>query len=128
MYATAEDLISAIGQDSYDGLTDPTYWNTPTRGLDALDRATVEIDSYLCRQYALPLPEVPAVLKVICCDIAYYRLIRPEMMTDALATRYDKAVKWLRDVAEGKVGLGLSGDYKVPVREERRISSVALTL
>lgn len=132
MYATPDDMISAVGADNYGKLTDPSYYNPDnpdvSRGLDALQRASDEIDGYLCRQYALPLAEVPPFLRTVCCDIAYYRLFFGEGAPDGVIARYDKAVKWLRDVAEGKVGLGLSGDYKVPVREERRISSVALTL
>lgn len=126
-YATVDDLIAAIGPDTYSQLTEPSYWDNANRGADALERASLEIDSYLCRQYTLPLATVPPVLKVICCDIAFYRLWRPEGVPDDLVTRYDKTVRWLRDLAEGKVGLGPT-DYKVPVQEEKRISSVALTL
>jgi len=74
-YATTDDLRAALGVQVYVGMTDPSFFTpgTPTfdRGADALARAAAEIDSYLCRKYALPLPRVPAVLLTLACDIAY---------------------------------------------------------
>ena len=129
-YATTDDLRAALGAQTYGRLTDPSFFTpgTPTfdRGADALTRAAAEIDSYLCRQYALPLPRVPAVLRAVACDIAYYRLHTAP--PDELVTRYDKAVRWLRDVADGRVGLGLDGDYRAPVEASRRLGSVPLAI
>jgi len=129
-YATAGDLKAALGAVAYEQLTDPSFFTPDTpnfdRGADALARAAAEIDSYLCRQYALPLPRVPAVLKAVACDIAHYRLNTAP--PEDLVTRYDKAVRWLRDVADGRVGLGLDGDYKPPVDANRRLGSVSLAI
>lgn len=129
-YATTADLIATLGAKRYAELTDPTYWNAdnPTfdRGADALERASAEIDSYLSRRYALPLGQVPAVLKVLACDIAFCRLW--ETPPDDVTARYDKAVKWLEGVADGVIGLGLPGDFKPVVEAKRQMGSVALAL
>ncbi|MBF0562236.1 MAG: DUF1320 domain-containing protein [Alphaproteobacteria bacterium] len=129
-YATTADLQAAIGEPEMEKLTDGSFFTplTPNfdRGADALLRASAEIDSYLSRQYPLPLAQVPPMLKVVCCDIAVYRLWQAP--TEDVISRYDRAVKWLRDVADGKIGLGLQGDLKVPVEASRRLGSVGLAI
>lgn len=129
-YATTADLIAAIGAKTYDDLTDPAYHNPDNlsfdRGADALERASAEIDSYLSRRYALPLAPVPPVLKVLACDIAFYRLWQTP--AGDVIDRYDKAVTWLKGVADGTIGLGLPGDFKAPVESKRQIGSVAISI
>jgi phage gp36-like protein len=127
MYASEADLTSAAGASTYAQLMKLAGDQAPTRGADAIARAVAEIDSYLCRQFALPLAQVPAVLRSVCCDIAIYRLWVPAPPEDVVR-RYSDAVAWLRRVADGTVGLGLAGDYKPPVEAKRRIGSVALVI
>ncbi|CAK0742124.1 DUF1320 domain-containing protein [Azospirillaceae bacterium] len=131
VYATAADLIAALGAKTYERLTDPSYFSPDSpafdRGADALQRASAEIDGYLCQQHALPLSPVPPMLRVVCCDIAYYRL-HIEKPPEEVVTLYDRAVRWLQGVAAGKIGLGLEGNVKPAVETTRRLGSVALAI
>ena len=109
-YATQQDIIDRYGDDALivasdrdgDGLVDV---DTVSK---ALADATADIDSYVARKYALPLPTVPDVLVRICVDIAMYRLSpEPGVGTEDRRTRYDDAIAFLKDVAKGVAGLGL---------------------
>ena len=75
----------------------------------ALVDATAEIDSYLAAKYDLPLTTVPTILARICSDIAMYRMSADiGALTEEKRTRFDDAIKWLRDVAKGTASLGLA--------------------
>lgn len=68
-----------------------------------------EIDSYLQRQYTLPLQSVPPVLVRIACDIYRYYLYGARV-TELVETRYNNAVKFLLGVSKGDIQLvGSSG-------------------
>ena len=75
-----------------------------------LKRIIGPYDSFLFRSAARP----------------YYRL--HPAPSEGLVAKYDKAVRWLRDVADGRVGLGLDGDFKPPVEDARRLGSVTLMI
>lgn len=70
--------------------------------------AAAQIDSYLTPNYPLPLAaELVAAspLEEVNCDLARYALYddrAPEFVTE----RYDRRVKWLRDVSAGRASLG----------------------
>lgn len=75
---------------------------------DALQAASLTIDSYLRERYTLPLsqPTIDASpLARTCGDIARYEL-NPSQEIEAVSKRHDKALRWLRDLANGVVGLG----------------------
>ncbi len=113
-YATLADLQARTSTANLTRLT-TTLGDAPALdqvavGL-ALADASAEADSYISRRTPVPLPMVPQALVVAVCAIALYELytrtdgaVPPEEVKDrALAAR-----KWLRDVAEGTVNLGLS--------------------
>jgi phage gp36-like protein len=68
---------------------------------EALDDATEEINSYVAVRYALPLPSTPAPLSRACCDLARYRLYK-DRPTEEIKYRYEKTMKWLEQLAQGK--------------------------
>lgn len=74
----------------------------------ALADAAAQIDSYLSPTYALPLAaELVAAsnLEQVTCELARYNLYddrAPEFVQD----RYDRRLRWLRDVAANKASLG----------------------
>jgi phage gp36-like protein len=67
-----------------------------------------QIDSYLV-QYTLPLATVPPVLNAYSLDIVRYRLW-DDKAPEEVRSRYEDALRWLRDVAKGLAGLGLDAD------------------
>lgn len=101
IFGSAEVLI-AFDRDA-DGVADIGVISA------AIAAASEEIDSYLCIKYTLPLPAVPAVLTNKCCDIAMYRAsINSTAMTEEKRTRYADAIGWLKDVAKGIAGIGVT--------------------
>lgn len=110
MYATQADVAAIYGQDALtvaadrdgDGAADPGVAD------EALTQASELMDSFIGSKYALPLPSVPAVLRQVCVDIALYKLAqRPGSMTEEIKDRNDAAMRWLRDLADGRVTLGI---------------------
>lgn len=121
-YISEQGLIDRYGEDLIARLSDRDSDQdsdvTPT--LRAITDAEGEINSYLGKQYDLPLPgvvdvlepevnsSVPDVLRRVAADIAIYRLAPShDMLTREQRKRYDDAVKWLERVASGEVSLGV---------------------
>ena len=106
MYATQADLETRFGSDELAQLTDRVNGAAVDAAVvaRALADATAEIDGYLAVRYALPLPSVPAVLGLIACDIARYRLYA-DRATETVTKRYDDAVRQLKALAAGSMAL-----------------------
>lgn len=107
-YATVADLVTRFGEDELIDLTDRDEPRTgaivEAVALAALSDAAGEADAYLGVRYALPVSPVPAHLLTAVCDIARYRL-HGVRVTDEVRARYEDAVRWLRDVAQGRAAL-----------------------
>lgn len=110
-YATLDQLVSLFGADEIRTLSDRKGTGELDEQvlLDALERASSEVDSYLADRYATPLSDsapIPPVVVSITGDIARYRLTGGDIRdTDPIRERYTKALNWLRDVADGKAGI-----------------------
>lgn len=104
-YATTADLVTRFGEAELIDLTDRA--SPPANVVDAgvaagaIADAVGEIDAYLGVRYALPVSPVPAHLVAMTCDIARYRL-HGSRVTDEVRARYEDAVRWLKDVAQGR--------------------------
>ncbi len=125
-YASQQNLIDRFGQDELIQLTGRA-------SLDAIDATVVaraladadaEINGYLSTRYTLPLSPVPAVLEKLACDIARYQLFE-NAATEIVKQRYENAVRFLKDVAAGKVTLGVdgNGDTAATISNSVQISS-----
>ena len=108
-YATQADLVERFGADEVRQLTDR---HMPAQGAivaAVLDRAIADaaglIDAHLAGRYVLPLSTPhPAQLVRVACDITRY-FLHDLSAPDLVREHYEDAVKWLRDVAAGKVPL-----------------------
>lgn len=104
MYASRSDL------QSFGGL--------PTRVLNQLDStnitnkltaASAQCDGYLRVAFAVPLTAPSTDLKIRCSHIAAYMIMgelgfNPEIAPDTIIVKnYDDAVRWLEQVAAGRV-------------------------
>ena len=110
MYATPTDMISRFGEDEVVKISDRKFTGVIDTALltGALEEAAAEIDPYLAPHYQLPLVTVPLILIGYSCDIARYRLCGAGVTeTEQIRNRYQDAIKFLRDVANGKLSLGL---------------------
>jgi phage gp36-like protein len=107
-YATQADLVIAFGEQTLIDLTDLV--DPPTGEIDSgsVDRAladsVAEMDGYLCVKYVTPVTAQPDRLRAVCCDLARYRLCG-DRVTEVVRTRYEDAVRWLRDIAAGRTQL-----------------------
>ncbi len=110
MYATVDDVVAQLGLDEALSISDVEGYGAIDRVRieDALTRASSDIDSYLATRHVVPLVTVPAVVKTRCVEIAYYLLCRGNrILNDDVKALYTDALRWLRDVSQGKASLGL---------------------
>ena len=114
-YCTQQNLIDRFGEPELIQLTDRAGT------LGAIDSAIVaaaiadadaEIDSYLT-DYTLPLSPVPANFERLACDIARYYLYEDQMI-DIVQERYKNAVRYLEQVASGKITLSVDASGSAP--------------
>ena len=116
-YCDLPQLTTRFGADEINQLIDPDGTGAnESIALAELDSASALIDSYLAGRYPLPLAVVPVVLNGVCADITRYNLYRnavPELVKD----KHLAALKYLRDVADGKATLGLSSEQQAPETE-----------
>ncbi|TNI12703.1 gp436 family protein [Aeromonas veronii] len=109
MYATPEQFIKTFSEKEARSLTDEHH--TGTVDIDklsfALERASCVIDGYLVGRYKTPWPDTPGILIGYCCDIARYQMASDfRVLSQEIRLRYDDAIKFLTNVASGKIGLG----------------------
>lgn len=115
-YATKANMLARFGEDEVIALTDRTNIGAVDDAVlaGALAEADAEIDPYLAPRHKLPLASVPKILTGYACDIARYRLCGAGVTeTDAIRNRYKDAVRFLENVAAGKIGLGLDAANNV---------------
>lgn len=106
-YATPEQLVSLFGEDEMltlavgvDGELDEA------RITAAIEWASSEADSFLSARYAVPVEPVPPVLTTVVGDIARYRLTGHNTVeNEVILRRYEKAIEWLKAIAEGMADL-----------------------
>ncbi|WP_413207977.1 gp436 family protein [Rhodospirillum sp. A1_3_36] len=107
-YAAKMDMVLAFGQVEMVQITDieEPYTNAinDARLSAALDEAASAADGYLRGRYRLPISPVPTDLRRRVCDIARF-LLHDDGTPETVKDRYDRAMKWLHDIADGKVTL-----------------------
>lgn len=112
-YVTMTDIERRLGTEKFLGLTDDNGSGAPDSGLvgEVIDGAEGEVNSYLARQYRVPIenadhPELQSLLTSITLDLVEFRLHarRPPVPSTVFAQRND-AVHWLQRVANGDIYL-----------------------
>lgn len=118
MYCTRADLIVRFGEAEILQLSDRTHSGAIDDAVvaQAIADAAAEIDGYLASRYELPLAAVPTVLVLYACDIARYRLFE-DGAYEQVVERYNTALRYLRDVAAGRVQLLPTGPDDAPEHE-----------
>lgn len=109
-YATLDDLMAHGRGGRTDDLAEgawPAGISDEGVLLQSLDDASALIDSYLCQRVTLPLSEVPPVLRRTCLVIAYADL-HIEIVPDKVKEDRDRAIKWLEQIASGKLDLPIT--------------------
>ncbi len=103
-YATRSDMVLRYGEAEIASLEDADNTGTGSEEVtaQALTDAQEEADSYVAVRYAIPLQSAPAPLARATCDIARFRLYK-DRPTEEVKYRYESSVKWLEQLAAGKV-------------------------
>lgn len=84
--------------------------------VDELDRSSRIMDGYITPKYPLPLSaklQANASLDSICVELTHWALTRGAPTTQ-VAERYDRAMRWLRDLSKGVVSLGEDDSNAAP--------------
>lgn len=115
-YATQQHMIDRFGEQELIELTDRATLGAIDAVVlgRALDDADGEINGYLATRHTLPLAPVPLVLTRVACDITRYFLYE-DRATEAVRTRYQDAIKFLRGVSDGSITLGVDATNNAPV-------------
>lgn len=111
MYATVDTMLKKFGERELIQLTDTEAPYEDVINYEklnaALAEANSEIDGYLASRYQLPLPAVPPFLEAIACNMARYHACTGAISeNDPIKTRYDNAVKSLKEIAKGTIAIG----------------------
>lgn len=105
-YATRQQMEQLIGTDAYvvavPGATAALQDAAADSGLES---ASGIADTYIARWLPLAVPTPPALREAVIW-IATYNLAG-DGATENMRKRYEDAMRWLRDVADGKASLGV---------------------
>lgn len=125
-YATVSDLVKLLPEETLVGLTDDDDLGVINDEIveSALETATVTIDGYLAGRYRLPLDPVPKIVTSLCVDLAGHLLfIRRDQNSVHWETRQKNAIRFLEQLADGRLTLGISEPSGTGDRETLGVSA-----
>lgn len=105
-YCTIADLIARYGNDEILAIADRDGDGTPDEPVitAACEDAAAEIDGRLAGRYRVPFERPPAVIRMLACDLARFRLLAGRPHEQAIERRKD-AIALLDAMASGAVSL-----------------------
>ncbi|OTG87697.1 hypothetical protein B9T31_04150 [Acinetobacter sp. ANC 4558] len=111
MFATVQSMLEKFGERELIQLTDTQEPYTDQINLikmqAALDEANSEIEGYIAGRYSLPLQTIPPFLQSLACHMARYHACTGAMSdNDPIRTRYENAIKSLKEISKGAIALG----------------------
>ncbi len=108
-YSTAGDLQKQLSDAQLQQLTDDENTGVIDYSViaKAIADADAEIDTYAAGRYSVPLAPVPAVINRYSVDMAIYNLYsRRANVPQHRMDRYNAALSWLKQLAQGLTTLG----------------------
>jgi phage gp36-like protein len=107
-YCTQQDLIDRGFEKELLQLCDPESVGMIDDVIvsRAIDDATADIDGYLAGRYELPLAVDIPTLRQKACDVTRFYLSKKP--TEAIQKRYDAVIRYLEQVASGKIKLPIA--------------------
>lgn len=111
MFATLEAMIEKFGERELITLTDNEQPYQDAINMNklnaAMSEANSEIEGYISSRYSLPLQTVPPFLQSLACHMTRYHACTGAMSdNDPIKTRYENAVKSLKEISKGTIALG----------------------
>jgi len=126
-YCAQTDLQDQIPAAKLIQLTDDT--GIGVVGASAVSKAIAdadaEIDGYCGVRYDVPFSPVPVLIRKYSVDIAIYNLYarKPGVVPEERQTRYENALRFLRDVGKGLVELGADAPAQDSTSNEVQVST-----
>ena len=110
-YATIESMIERFGNEDLVEITDTEVPYTGEINLTklqvAINSANAEVDAYLSKQLHVPTVLASPFVQMMSCDIARYHVaLGNARVSERDEKRYELAVKNLKMVNDGKIGIG----------------------
>jgi phage gp36-like protein len=114
IYADVSDMVNRFGEAEMitssvpDGAAAEAI--VPQVIIQKLEDASRIIDGYLRNRYRVPLDMAPPEINRACCMLARYDLLLggQRFASDAVKDERDRVMRWLKDIAEGKVKLDMA--------------------
>ncbi|HAK16757.1 MAG TPA: DUF1320 domain-containing protein [Acinetobacter junii] len=111
MFATLEAMIEKFGERQLIELTDNEQPYQDVINMNklnaAMNEANSEIEGYIASRYSLPLQTTPPFLQSLACHMArYYACTGAMSDNDPIKSRYENAVKSLKEISKGTIALG----------------------
>ena len=115
LYCSIADIKTYISANTMVQLTNDEGGTSVniTVSTEAIIYASTLIDGYLRARYTLPLDTHFPLLKILCIDIAVYRLYSRRMrddMPETIENAYKNAIATLRDIQKGVISLQAEND------------------
>lgn len=123
-YAVQQDLVDRFGLEELQQLAPgPANGIETAKVARAIDDATALMDGYLRSRYALPLTATPPLLRKFACAIARHDLHQggDRQPTNQVRAASDEAVRFLKDIADGKADLGLDAALAEPAEASGQV-------
>lgn len=118
MYSALADILERLPQDVLIDLTDDDGAGTVDESVvtRAIADADAEIDAYVGKRHNLPLAKTPDILRRLSVELAIGNLYsrRAAGTPDEWRNRAKDATRLLRDIADGRVSLGLDDPVGTP--------------
>lgn len=114
-YITQTEISDAFGETELIDLADRDgdgFVDAPVVAL-AIGRAAGVIDSYLRSRFTLPLATTPQLVRECALAIVRY-LLAEDHATDRVVKDYERALKWLGEIRDGKLDVGLDPASAAP--------------
>lgn len=116
-YCTLADIKDQVEESRLIQLTDDE--GAGTIGTARVDKAIAdageEIDGYVGSRYTVPLNPAPAILRKLAVDIAVCNLFaRRDKAPEGRVERYKTAIRFLEQVALGRISLGAADPDGTP--------------
>ncbi len=120
MYCTQEQMIERFGEEAVRQLTDRGNLGAVDGAVlaAAVADASAEIDMHLAGRYVLPLSTVPLPVTRLACLLARDILaVGSDISDERWSKQAEEARKLLREIASGKVNLGVDALAQAPQGE-----------
>jgi len=128
MYCSIDDMIGMLPEQTIIELSSDTHpYASPDMGNigKAIGLADGVIDGYLARRMPVPLSDVPRLIRNLSAKMAIRFLhVRKHIFSEIWEKEYDNAVKILKAISDGKMGLGQDEDTE-PAKSEPVLPHVA---